>query len=184
MPQTNFSLPFPFLPILTLDLIACHKGNSFNRYHIIMKHIRLILAMMFVTTACGHGAPLGLCVYADSPATPAKDAQVFEFRTYERIGDGFRCFPVQEGGALVVTNYRLRGIILYPQKISGYDPKLPDILEKLKGYIVQYPTTQPFLKPWIDKMTGAIESASKATTERASLPIIKIGKNDLGGSLI
>lgn len=103
-------------------------------------------------------------MFASSPQAPASDVQAFEIERYEKTSDGVRCF-LANGTALVVTSYKLRGIIPYPKQFEGGDPKLPEKMEMFKAYALKYPLTQPLLNPKIAEMTNAGEKA-KATADR------------------
>ena len=87
-------------------------------------------------------------MFAASPETPPGEVQAFEFEKVEKLTDGIRCFP-PKGGSVIVTKYKLRGVIPYPVKIDGSDTKLPEQTDSLKAYAAKYPLTRPFLNPKI-----------------------------------
>lgn len=107
------------------------------------------------------GVPTGICLFAASPETPANQVQAFELDHYEKTTEMVRCF-LANGSNVVITKYKFRGIIPYPSQILGADPKLPKQIDLLNAYVLKYPGTLPFLKPRIDRMTTAIDSAVKS----------------------
>ena len=125
----------------------------------------LLLAISFPMVA--HAAPIGICLHAYAPEAPADKIECFEFERSETISDGKRFF-LKNGQTVIVTTYRNRGVILYPNN----PPAPAAILETYETQARQIPATRQFLNPWILKLRSSVAETSKQAEAVSNLPTI------------
>lgn len=113
--------------------------------------------------------PVGICLHSYSPEAPSEKIECFEFEKSERIENATRFF-VRSGQAVVITDYRSRGIILYPKNFES----ITTTLELYELQAKQIPATRQFLNPWILKLRNAVRETSLLEQEKAKLPTITL----------
>jgi hypothetical protein len=114
-------------------------------------------------------APVGICLHSPSPETPADKIECFEFERVEKITGATRFF-LENGRSVVITTYKARGVVLYPQQGGNPANYLADYEAKARGI----PSTRRFLNPWILKIRGSVADRINQAEERAKLPSITL----------
>jgi hypothetical protein len=89
--------------------------------------IRVLLALV-LHSLIATAAPVGICLHAYSPETPAEKIECFEFEKVERAGADYRFFPSSDK-SVMVTAYRFRGTILYKHDLAPTHPEFDKLLK-------------------------------------------------------
>lgn len=135
-------------------------------------------ARLFLTTLTfsllAAAAPVGICLHSDGPSVPADKIECFEFERSEPAQNGGKRFFLPKGQSVVVTDYRNRGIVLYPDKRVTNPEALASVLKTYEAIARQSPTTRPFLNPLILKIRNSQTATATQNEESSKLPSITL----------
>ena len=125
-----------------------------------------------MTASSYAGAPVGICLHAYGPEAPPEKIDCFEFEKLEKTPNETRFF-LPNGKSAVVTNYRNRGVILYPNS-KTFGPALAEMLKTYEAHTQRSPTTRQFLNPWILKLRNGQAAVAQQAEKVAELPTVTL----------
>lgn len=149
------------------------QNNSNPNSESIMKHLLSIILITMVVSIFAKAAPVGICLHAYSPDAPVEKIECFEFERAEKMHSGTRFF-LANGRTAIITDYRTRGIVHYPQSQLSSPQELAKLLADYETHCSQSPSTRPYLNPWIQKMRSRVDHDNKVSEDMASLPTISL----------
>lgn len=122
-----------------------------------------------------HAAePVGICLHAFGPTAPPDKIECFEYVREETDGPAGNRFFLKGNGSAVISEYRLRGRILYgkdsPVGSEAFDQKL----KSFEAASRTYPSTRIFLNPKILAMRAQVEARNTSIQQTNSAPKIEI----------
>ena len=137
------------------------------------KFILLLITIMALLSFIGTAAPVGICLYGNSPEAPADKIQCFEYVKFERIGEDYRFFT-RTDSSVKVTAYRFRGVIPYKPDLSPTHPDFKELLKLYEETAKASPSTRVFLNPKILTMRAQVAGIVAQTESLAKLPTITL----------
>jgi len=138
-----------------------------------MKSFIQALIATFALSMVVMAAPVGICLHAYSPEAPAEKIECFEFEKIEKTQSGKRFF-LPNGKTVIVTDYRNRGVVLYPAGLTGSPESLATLLATYETHSRQTPSTRPFLNAWILKLRNNQAEAAKQAENLAAMPSVAL----------
>lgn len=131
------------------------------------------LVAFCLSLSSSFAAPVGICLHSDGQQAPASKIECFEFERTERVSSGTRFF-LTNGKSVLVSDYRNRGVVMYPG-VAGYGgDSLAKLLETYETHATQISSTRPYLNPYILKLRAAFVASSKQSEELSKLPNISL----------
>jgi len=138
-----------------------------------MKSFIQALIAAFALPMIVMAAPVGICLHAYSPEAPAEKIECFEFEKIEKAQSGKRFF-LSNGTSVIVTDYRNRGIIMYPARQAAAPETLATLLATYEAQAKQSPATRKFLNPWILKLRNNQAEVAKQVEKIAAMPSVTL----------
>lgn len=122
------------------------------------KIIGLILITQAIAAQLLHSQSVGIFLHSNSPQTPPEEFSVGEFTREEKMQERGSRFFLLSGQSVVVTPYRLRNVVRYPNIPSITDlAELDEIQKSLTKIYNATPRSRRFLLPHIEGIKERIE---------------------------
>ena len=132
-----------------------------------------ILITLVAAASSAIAAPVGICLHAYGPEAPADKIECFEFEKFEKSPSETRFF-LPNDKIFVITNYKNRGVILYPNNLNSRPEAISETLKNFETYAQQYPATRKFLNPRILKLRSYQAEVAKQQKNVAELPTVTL----------
>jgi len=150
----------------------------------ILIRISAFLVIVYSSLALATAAPVGIFFHAYSPETPAEKIESAEFEKMEKDSSGM-WFYLANGRAVLVTDYKFRGVLKYAVGLTPSDPEFAKYLKLYEEKANAIPTSRPFLNPRIIAMRSQAAEFAKQSDAVAKLPTITLGDgNQLRGCVL